>query len=605
MSLFGLPAITHKETDRNRLFTRRALLLAGGQGLLFSALVAKLYSLQVFQHERYDHLAERNRIRIRLIPPERGAILDRHGHVLARDEPSHRVCVIRQDTPSLAQLLRDYCAYMNLPEDIYQDFYRRIQSYPRHLPYVLNDHLSWEQVVHFETHAETLEGLYVDQGRTRVYPYGAACAHVLGYVGDNVTTGTLAQGKAGQVGVEKILNASLAGMPGQVQIEVDARHKKIRTLQEHPAQEGCSEHLTLSAPLQAYVYERLKETLSGVAVVIDIQTGDLLACVSVPGYDPHQIMPPCQKETWETLIKNPLQPLLNKAVQGQYAPGSLFKPLVVLAALEAGVVTPETSFFCSGRLELNQHTFHCHHKTGHGAVSMRQALRFSCDVYFYELARQVGIQRMGKMAHLFGLGQKTALHFPGEQKGLIPNQDWKWRIRKERWRLAETLMAGIGQGYLLATPLQMTVMLARLANGRFAVHPRLFLGSTPPPFEPLNLSQAWVQLVQEAMVQTCNMPGSTAYHQRISEPGYEMAGKTATVQVKRISVQDRQRGLTSEASHAWHEREHAMFMAYAPVHQPRYGIYVLCEHGGRGSQAAAPIARDILWQAQKMNIVNL
>jgi penicillin-binding protein 2 len=589
--------------DRARLFTRRAFLVSGVQGILFSVLLGRLYQLQILDHERYKGLSEKNRTRIRLVPPERGAILDRHGGILAHDEPSHRICLTRQDTESLRAVLTRYCSYMDIPDDEREGLYRQIRAWPAHLPYVLHDHLAWDQVVYFETHQVFFEGLYVDQGSKRAYPCGPATAHLLGYLGGNPSAGPENVGGSGKAGTEKICDKILQGIPGKIHVEVDARNRKIRTLAEHHPRSGTPVRLTVSASLQKLAWEKLQDVRSGAVVVIDVQNGDILACVSVPAYDPNHMASPFRKAFWEDLLRDPMHPLLNKTVQGQYAPGSLFKPIVALAGLASGVVTPERRFFCSGCLEVSRHPFHCHLKTGHGHVDMIQAIRHSCDVYFYELARLVGIQRISQMAQTFGLGQKTAMDFPGEQKGIVPDQEWKWRLRKERWRPAETVMTGIGQGYLLATPLQMAVMLARLANGSGLVQPRLFAEDSAPAFESNGLDPEWIRVIHEAMNQTVNVPGSTGWRSRIPQSGMEMAGKTATVQVRRISLKERRAGLTSEDAHAWHEREHAMFMAWAPVHQPRYGVYVLCEHGGRGSRVAAPIGRDILWYAQKENIL--
>ena len=400
---------------------------------------------------------------------------------------------------------------------------------------------------------------------------------------------------------------ALRGSGGSSQVEVNAYGRVIRELERKEGQPGAEVQLSIDIELQRFTRERLGDESASV-VVLDVRNGDVLTMVSSPSFDPNGFNRGLSSTEWQSLVTNPRTPLINKAISGRYAPGSTFKMCVLLAALEKGVITPASQVFCSGFTELGDARFHCWKKHGHGLLNAQEAMVQSCDVYFYEIAKRTGIERIAAMGKRFGFGAKLEVDLPGEKAGLIPTPKWKRDALDAPWHKGETLIVGIGQGYLLVTPLQLAVMTARMANGGFAVVPRLTRSVSQDDirmerpkgtFESLNLPPRHMQIIRNAMVDVVNSPQGTAYKSRITEPGQEMAGKTGTVQVRRISKTERETGVRKNQDLPWKERDHALFVGYAPIENPRYAISVVVEHGGGGSKAATPIARDILVEAQR------
>jgi len=488
----------------------------------------------------------------------------------------------------------------------------------RFVPVTVRENLNWEEVARIEVNAPDLPGVMIDVGESRYYPYGEETAHVLGYVaavsedeinGDDPLL-ELPGFRIGKAGIEKVYDRELRGTGGSSQVEVNALGRVIRELSRQEGEPGAEVVLTIDLALQKMVTERLAGE-SAAAVVIDVRTGDVLALASTPGYDPNAFNKGLSTEEWKALITNPRTPLIDKAIAGQYPPGSTFKTIVALAALEKGVISPSATVFCPGYLRFGKALFHCWKRGGHGNVDMIRAITESCDVYFYEVARRTGIDRIAAMAERFGLGKTLGLDLPGEQPGLVPTRDWKRATLDEPWHKGETLITGIGQGYLLTTPLQLAVMVARLANGGYAVVPRLARQGAPakgekgdgappgPRLKSMGLSSSHLNIVLTGTRNVVNSPHGTARRARIKEEGFEMGGKTGTVQVKRITKAEREQGLRKNKDLPWKDRDHAIFIGYAPVQSPRYAVSVLVEHGGGGSHTAAPIARDILLEAQR------
>jgi penicillin-binding protein 2 len=412
----------------------------------------------------------------------------------------------------------------------------------------------------------------------------------------------------GKSGVEKVYDADLRGSGGRSQVEVNAVGRVIRELERKDGRSGADVTLSIDLDLQRLAFDRFGDE-SGAAVVMEVDTGAVLACVSKPGYDPGAFGRGLSVGEWRALIGNPRSPLTNKAIAGQYAPGSTFKPVVALAALEKGVIKPRDRVSCSGHMSLGGSRFHCWRRGGHGPVDLRQAISQSCDVYFYELARRLGVDAISAMAERLGFGRILGIDLPGERPGLVPTRAWKRATLGSSWSQGETIIAGIGQGFVLATPLQLTVMTARIANGGLAVAPRLLRSYRTPDgrshvapivlrastFDPDHL-----RLIREGMDAVVNR-GGTAHAAAIRTAGREMAGKTGTSQVRRISAAERATRVRRNEELPWEQRDHALFIGYAPVHAPRYAVAVIVEHGGGGSKAAAPIARDILIAAQEMD----
>ena len=604
----------HRDLDRVKSFNRRVALLAGGKFVLLSALVGRLYYLQVLQADRYATLADENRINIRLLPPPRGRILGRLGEALATNRLNYRVVLVSEQTPSIEATLDALGALIPISEREYRRVLREAARRRDFVPITVRENLSWAEVSRIEVHAPDLPGVMIDVGQTRYYPLGATAAHVTGYVAavseDELTGDPLLElpdSRIGKNGVEKVYDLALRGKAGNSQVEVNAFGRVIRELERNEGQPGDDLVLTLDVGLQRYVAARLADA-SAAAVVLDVNNGDVLALASSPSYDPNAFTKGISTAAWNELLRNPYKPLVSKAIAGQYPPGSTFKMMVALAALEGGVATPEHRVTCIGKITLGDRDFHCWKKGGHGTLKMVEAIEQSCDVYFYDIALRCGVNRIAEMARRFGLGTVTGIDLHGERPGLMPDRDWKLATYDVPWQRGETLVAGIGQGFVLTTPLQLTVMAARLANGGLAVTPRLLrqvLGAAegdataPPAFESLGISEASLALVTEGMDRVVNGTRGTARGARIAEPGLAMAGKTGTSQVRRISKSERLTGVLKNSQRPWEERDHALFVAFAPVDEPRYAVAVIVEHGGSGSRVAAPVARDILRETQR------
>ncbi len=597
------------EVDLYKLFSRRATLLMGGKFALLGLIGARMYQLQVIEAERYATLSDDNRINLQLIPPPRGRFVDRYGEPLAFDKQNYRVSLVLEKGGSARAVLETLSSVMPLTDHEFGRIIREIERGRRFMPIIVRENLTWNEVAAIEVNAPDLPGVLIDVGRTRYYPYAETMAHVLGYVGaaseadqDGDALLRLPNFPVGKDGLEKRHERSLRGTAGMSQIEVNAFGRVIRELSRQEGLPGREVTLSLDLEVQKFAYQRFGEE-SGALVVLDVNTGEVIALASVPGFDPNAFAGGIKGELWRSLLNHPRTPLINKAIAGQYAPGSTFKMMVALAALESGLVTPSNGVVCTGTLAFGDTSFHCWKKEGHGAVAMEQAIMKSCDIFFYETARKIGVDRIAAMAKRFGLGRPVAIDLPGAKSGVIPSREWKQATYGQPWANGETLVAGIGQGYVLATPLQLAVMVARLANGGQAVTPRLTReirgledGTiTPPELEPMGISPAALEVVLRGMDDVVNTPGGTAYNTaRIDEPGMAIAGKTGTSQVRRITAAERVTGVKKNEDLPWHMRDHALFVAFGPTDSPRYAIAVLVEHGGGGSRFAAPIARDVM-----------
>jgi penicillin-binding protein 2 len=604
----------HRDNDRLRVFARRALLLGAGQLGLFGLLAGRLYYLQVVSADEYALLADENRINHRLLPPARGRIFDRHGVTLARNSPTYRVLVTREQTENMRATLDALARLIPLPEARIQEVIAESGRRRRFMPITVRGDLNWTEVSRVAIHAPDLPGVALDAGLVRDYPAGQTTAHALGYVGpvsvrelNGDPLLELPEFRTGKNGIEKVYDQALRGRAGLSRFEVNALGREIKELYRHDGEPGHDLTLTLDLDLQRYVHQRLSSELSASAVVLDVHSGDVLALVSVPTFDPAGFASGLSNESWRELTTNPKTPLVNKAIAGQYPPGSTFKMIVALAALEGGVGGPDHEVYCPGFVQLGRHKFHCWKRWGHGQLKLVDALAQSCDVYFYDLARRVGVDAIASMARRFGLGQTLEIDLPGERPGLVPDRAWKQATRGVPWQLGETLIVGIGQGYMQATPLQLAVMTARIANGGRAIRPRLVraepaaegaAGLEPPP--AMGISDWSFRFVRQGMYEVVNGERGTARQARLSRPELALAGKTGTSQVRRISHAERLTGVRKNEDKSWEERDHALFVAFAPYHEPRYAVAVVVEHGGSGSQAAAPIARDIMAKALEL-----
>jgi penicillin-binding protein 2 len=604
----------YHDNDRAKMFNRRAAMLAGGKTVLAGALIARMYYLQVVEADKYAMAAHDNRISMRLLAPQRGLILDRNGIAMAVNQHNYQVRVIAERAPSLDYTLDSLSQIITLTDHDRARIHKEAKRRRSFVPITIRENLSWEEVARIEVNAPDLPGVLIDVGQSRFYPLESLGAHILGYVAavsENDLTGDpledLPGFRIGKAGVERIYDMAMRGRAGASSVEVNAVGRVINELERKEGEPGVDLPLTLDMRLQEYAAQRLGDESASV-VVMDIHSGDLLVMASTPSYDPNAFNRGLTHDEWKDLSTNPRSPLQNKAISGTFAPGSTFKLVVALAALEAGAITPDQTVLCKGHMELGPIKFHCWKKGGHGSVDLNAAIKGSCDVYFYEIARRVGIDKIAEIGNRFGLGVPTGVDLPNERPGLMPNRAWKRQALKQPWHPGETLINGIGQGYCLTTPLQLAVMTARVANGGYKVVPHVArdlivdkgASSRPiPNWASCGVSQKNLALVRKGMFAVSNEPGGTAFRARIEQEGMWLSGKTGTAQVRRITLRERESGVKKNEELPWKERDHALFVAYAPEEKPRYAIAVVVEHGGGGSAVAAPIARDIMIEVQK------
>ncbi|MFN6951751.1 MAG: penicillin-binding protein 2 [Albidovulum sp.] len=594
-----------------RQISRRGLMLAGLQGLFATTLAFRMRYLQLDQADQFRLLAEENSIKIRLIPPARGLILDREGTVVAGNEQNYRITITPEDAGDTDLVLSRLARLVAITDEDLERTRKEIARGAPTLPVTVADRLSWEDFSRVAVNAPVLPGVTTEVGLSRTYPLGPDFAHVLGYVGP-VSDYDLSKMEApdpllqiprfqiGKLGVEAKLEDALRGKAGTRRIEVNSTGRVMREIDRRDGDPGANVRLTIDHRLQNYAQARLGAE-SAAAVVMDVTTGDILAINSAPSFDPNLFVRGISSAEYRALTENDHRPLADKTVQGAYPPGSTFKMVTALAALEAGVIAPEEKIYCRGYTELGNRRFHCWKRAGHGHVSLTQSLEQSCDVYYYEVAQRTGIERLSAMARRLGVGVRFDLPMSAISEGLAPDKDWKARKYGTQWLIGDTLNSGIGQGFVLASPLQLAVMTARIATGR-AVMPRLVRAIdgqeiAAEPAADLGIDPALLAYVRRGMFDVTNSRRGTAYGSRIVDDTMRMAGKTGTSQVRNITAAERARGVVSNDDLPWNRRDHALFVCFAPFDAPRYAVSVVVEHGGGGSLAAAPIARDIILYA--------
>ena len=624
--------------------SRRNLLVAGGQTVFGLLLAGRLYQLQIAQNEGWKKLSDSNQFNTRSVTPARGRIFDEANRLLAGNTESYSLSITPSNVGNLKHALIKLSLVIDLREQDMLKILKLAETQPKFLPLTVKEELTQRDLSRLAVRSPLMNGVSFSKRYRRIYPQAHLTGHITGYVSpitprekeDDPRWSRLPYIRTGKVGVEYALEQKLRGAPGLDRIEINSRGKAVRIINDKQPQQGDDAHLTLNMEIQAFAYDRLRrgrnevvtqtadiqkalnknEELrshfaagddlvlkdekerfvpgeSGAAIVMDVRNGDVVSMVSAPSYDPNQFSERLLTRDWKRLSSHPRTPLLNRAISGLYAPGSTFKMVVAAAALEAGVITSRTRVKCEGHMEFGDRKFHCWFDDGHQSLNVKQALERSCDVFFYEVALKTGINRIHDMAKRLGLGIPSGLDLPFEKLGIMPNRDWKQENRGTVWTPGETIVAGIGQGFVLTTPLQLAVMTARLADGKRAIVPRLLADeSAPLEFAPLNIAPSVLKIVKTGMEDV--LTGSLGTARRYDLDEYGLAGKTGTVQVKRITKEQREAGIIDNIDRPWKERDHALFVAYAPRKNPRYAAVVVVEHGGSGSSMAAPIARDIL-----------
>jgi penicillin-binding protein 2 len=595
-----------RESKRTGVFTRRALIMGAGQLGLLGLLGAKLYQVQVVEGARYATLADSNRISSRLIAPPRGRILDRFGTVMAGNKLNWRALLIAEETDDVAATLDNFARVLPLADHDRARVERELRRNRRFIPVTVRDFLSWDEMAAIEVNAPDLPGIVVDLGTTRQYPFGPALAHVVGYVAPPTEADTAEEPmlalpgiRIGRAGMEKHDDLGLRGRAGAVQLEVNAVGRVIRELDRQEGTPGEELGLTIDAGLQQSVIDRLGEE-SASAVVLDARNGEVLAMATNPSFDPSLFDSGVSQAQWIEWTSNRRTPLINKATAGVYPPGSTFKVAVATAALEAHTLSPTDRIVCPGYLDIGDTRFHCWSKYGHGSLDLRGGLKNSCDVFFYETARRTGMDRIAAMANRFGLGTELDIELPGARRGLIPTRGWMAEHGKPV-NLGDTINIGIGQGYVQVTPLQLATYVARVATG-LAVQPHLTRsiggvlqpGSLESDWPSLGISERFLHATREGMWAVVNEAGGTAPLARLALPGVQLAGKTGSAQVRRVSRELREHGDFKSGNLPWEFRPHALFICFAPYDAPRYALSVVVEHGNAGADVAGPLARDIM-----------
>lgn len=586
-----------------RSLSRRMFLLAGIQATAGFSLLSRLYYLQFIKSEEYRTLADGNRIKIQLIAPVRGYLLDRTGVPMAENEINYRLFIEREDRKQAALSLKRLKRWVSLTDAQKALLDKSMANPLDRKPLLVKDHLSWAEVAKVEFHIPDLPGTYIEQGHMRYYPLIDKAAHLIGYVGrvseaemtDDEPLYRLPEFKIGKSGAELLFDHQVRGIAGARHVEVNATGLSIRELKVQPSQKGEDIHLSIDAELQQFAAERMGEE-SGAVIVMDAHYGEVLALVSMPAFDPNAFSVGIRSDYWKELNTNEKNPLLNKAITGLYPPGSTFKMMVGLAGLKSGKITSSTQFFCPGHFFLGNHRFNCWKPGGHGTVNLDRALAESCDTFFYNVAYHCGIEPIIDVCHACGLGQESGMGLQGEKAGLVPSPEWKRKRYNAPWTTGDTINVGIGQGFVLTSPMQLAVMIARIVNGGKAVKPGLISGRPhEPQWDDIGIDPSHLEMVMKGMDDVVNAPNGTAYGKRIAEEGMAMGGKTGTAQVRRIL----QRG-QDQMSIPWSHRHHALFVGYAPVNDPRFVCSVVIEHGGGGSSAAAPVAQDVLRKVQQL-----
>ena len=604
-----------RKTD---VINRRMFIIGAAKLIVFSGIVARLFSLQINDNKKYLTLSDKNRIREWKLPPTRGEIVDYFGNIIAGNLKVYQLHIIPEQVENFNYLLTRLKNLLQLSDREISNILKSKKKLKPWESIIVSENLSWSQFLKINNYLYDLIGVKPVMTISRNYPFSDIYTHVLGYVSqpnekdileNEVIQQKFVPGmKIGKLGLEKTLENYLIGTNAIQRYEVNAYGKRINQLEYQKGQQGSKIRLTLDTEVQKLSAKLLLDKAGSISVM-DIYTGEIIAMHSSPSYDPNSFLFGISKDEWQLIRNNPLKPLINKTLSGLYSPGSTIKPIVALSALENNIISPSFKVKCTGKTELYGQTFHCWKEKGHGVMSLKNAMKQSCDTYFYEIARLLGVDRLKITAEKFGLGEKVlGAYFKNEKKGLFPNTSWKKNNLGKGWVLGETLITGIGQGYTQTTPLQLCLMTAQIANGGYTINPKIIVNNNPLNFNEvkksfkqknlLNINTKLVKnpknlrIIQEAMFSSTNEIRGTSYRSRIDDKKYQFAGKTGTAQVKRISKRERELDLKIDQI-PYNDRDHALYIAYGPYVNPRYALSIIVEHGGSGSKAAAPIAKEL------------
>ncbi|KJV93047.1 penicillin-binding protein 2 [Rickettsia amblyommatis str. Darkwater] len=552
-----------------------------------------MFYLQLIKSEEYKTLSDKNRINFVVLPPTRGRIYDLDGNILATNKPCYQLVIDRSINNNYRDELEIISNILNLSPEKYNYIKHKIKKSSRHTPLIIFDQLDWQQVSMIEEQKHKLASIFIDIGYLRFYPFSSFTSHLIGYLGQineqekqELNIHSLSDFNIGKSGIEKYYDNKLRGAFGYKKVEVNAYGKQVREIAGTPTKSGEDLHLNIDASLQQNIQQYLNPKGSS-AIVMDTKTGNVLICASTPGFESNHFSK-LSENYWQSLMSDPYKPLINKVIQNSYPPGSVFKIITVLAALEVGI-NPNRTVFCDGSAALGTNSFRCWNHSGHGTLDMRSALKHSCNIYMYELARAVGPDKILEVAREFGLGSKTGIDLAPESSGFVPSKEWKKKKLKLPWSIGDSFNLAIGQGFLGVTPIQLARFITAIASNGKLYTPRIL--KNDPEFYNVNIKPENITIIQESLYNTVNVAGGTAYYNRILGKNRQLAGKTGTSQVQgKLNAKDD----LSRKSIAWERRNHALFLGFAPYHDPSYSVTVFIDHGGGGSKAAAPVARKIM-----------
>ncbi len=586
---------------------RRMFITGSLKFFIMVGIVSRLFFLQVKENKKYLTLSDKNRIREWKLAPVRGEFQDYFGNVIAGNFEAYQLHVIPEQVENFKYVIYRLKDLLELSDTEFKKVLKKKKEIKPWETLIVSNNLSWDKFSKINNHLYDLNGVKPVISISRNYPFDENFTHIIGYVSQaneqDIENSELIKKnfvpgiKVGKIGLEKSFEEKLIGTNDIERYEVNAYGRRISQLEFQKGKKGQTLKLTVDTEIQKLANVLLKDK-AGSICVMDIFTGEVIAMHSSPSFDPNLFVFGISQDNWQIIRNDPMKPLLNKTLQGRYSPGSTLKPIVALSALENGIINTNFTVRCTGKTEMYDQTYHCWKKEGHGYVSLRNAMKMSCDTYFYEIARRLGVDKLSETAKKFGLGKKVFDNlFEIEKDGLIPNTQWKKNALGKGWLLGETIITGIGQGYIQTTPIQLCLMTAQIANGGYKIYPKIVMDDKDKIkpsdyYTPLYKNSKNIRIIQDAMFGSTNEVMGTSYRSRIDNPKYQFAGKTGTAQVKKITERERELDLkTSEIP--YEQRDHALYIAYGPYVNPRYALSIVVEHGGNGSTTAAPMAKKL------------
>ena len=599
-----------EKRNQFKSFSRRSVLILLLKMGLLSSIVYKLYDIQILNSKKYKTLSENNRINLKVINPTRGLIYDRNNKIVATNYVTYELFIIPEQVDDIGLVFKNLSKIIEIPFKQRKKVLKLSKQLREFEMIKITDNLSWSQLEKIELNLLELPGVHLLPYNKRYYPQSHYFSHIVGYTSQPSEKdmelpyiSSMPTLEIGKTGVEKFFNKQLIGIPGRREVEVSSIGKEIREVSRIESKKGNEIKISLDLDLQKIIYEQIKNKKSASVVVMNVNSGEIVGMLSVPNYDPNKLINKPNAEYWKNILENTLAPLTNRAIQGLYAPGSTFKIVVALAALEKKLINKDTEFYCNGKIEFGDRIFHCWKTEGHGKVNLIKGIKESCDCYFYEVSNIVGVDNISKMAKKFGFGETTKIELPSENIGIVPSKKWKKDNLKENWYKGETLIFGIGQGYILSTPLQLAKMTSIIANGGYEVNPTLLTKKDLNTKDKnIGLNSENIKLIRDAMKKVVNEVYGTAFSSRSNPDNYIFSGKTGTSQVKKITIEERESDDFRKKEIEWKNKDHALFVGYMPSEEPKYSISIIVEHGGSGSSTAAPIAKEIFNAIHRLRI---